>query len=61
MPRRQSHNNPQIIRLYEDFLGEPNSHKAHDLLHTHYTDRSKVQTESISATKKKLTLTDQSA
>ncbi|WP_276819597.1 [FeFe] hydrogenase, group A [Mailhella massiliensis] len=61
MPRRQSHNNPQIIRLYEDFLGEPNSHKAHDLLHTHYTDRSKVQTESISATKKKLTLTDKSA
>ncbi|WP_273524285.1 [FeFe] hydrogenase, group A [Mailhella massiliensis] len=61
MPRRQSHNNPQIIRLYEDFLGEPNSHKAHELLHTHYTDRSKVQTESISATKKKLTLTDKSA
>ena len=60
MPRRQSHNNPQIIRLYEDFLGEPNSHKAHELLHTHYTDRSKVQTESIAATKKKLTLTDHS-
>ncbi len=60
MPRRQSHNNPQVIRLYEDFLGEPNSHKAHDLLHTHYSDRSKVQTETISATKKKLTLTDQS-
>ena len=60
MPRRQSHNNPQVIKLYEDFLGEPNSHKAHELLHTHYTDRSKVQTESISATKKKLTLTDQS-
>ena len=61
MPRRQSHNNPQVIRLYDEYLGEPNSHKAHDLLHTHYSDRSKVQTESISATKKKLTLTDQSA
>ena len=61
MPRRQSHNNPQVISLYKDYLGEPNSHKAHELLHTHYTDRSKVQTESISATKKKLTLTDQSA
>lgn len=61
MPRRQSHNNPQVIKLYEDFLGEPNSHKAHELLHTHYTDRCRVQTESISATKKKLTLTDQSA
>ncbi len=61
MPRRQSHNNPQIKKLYEEFLGEPNSHKAHELLHTHYTDRSKVQTETISATKKKLTLTDRSA
>ncbi len=61
MPRRQSHNNPQVIRLYEDYLGEPNSHKAHELLHTHYSDRSKTQTESITATKKKLTLTDQSA
>ena len=61
MPRRQSHNNPQVVSLYRDFLGEPNSHKAHELLHTHYTDRSKIQTESISATKKKLTLTDHSA
>ncbi|MBQ6555412.1 MAG: iron hydrogenase small subunit, partial [Firmicutes bacterium] len=36
---RQSHNNPQIIKLYEDFLGEPNSHKAHELLHTSYAAR----------------------
>ncbi len=33
---RVSHKNPQIIELYKDFLGEPNSHKAHELLHTHY-------------------------
>ena len=33
---RVSHKNPQIIELYEKFLGEPNSHKAHELLHTHY-------------------------
>ena len=33
---RQSHNNAQIKKLYEDFLGEPNSHKAHELLHTTY-------------------------
>ncbi|MCQ2505678.1 MAG: [FeFe] hydrogenase, group A [Lachnospiraceae bacterium] len=33
---RQSHNNPQVQALYKDFLGEPNSHKAHELLHTHY-------------------------
>jgi len=58
MPRRQSHLNPQVTQLYQDFLGEPNSHLAHDLLHTHYSDRSKVQKESITATKKKLTLTD---
>ena len=33
---RQSHNNTQIQQLYKEFLGEPNSHKAHELLHTHY-------------------------
>ncbi len=36
---RQSHNNPQIKQLYDEFLGEPNSHKAHELLHTHYSAR----------------------
>jgi len=36
---RQSHNNPQIKALYDEFLGEPNSHKAHELLHTHYNAR----------------------
>ncbi|MBQ9612384.1 MAG: iron hydrogenase small subunit, partial [Lachnospiraceae bacterium] len=36
---RQSHNNPQIIELYEKYLGEPNSHKAHELLHTSYAPR----------------------
>ena len=34
---RQSHNNPQIKALYDEFLGEPNSHKAHELLHTTYS------------------------
>ena len=33
---RQSHNNTQVQQLYKEFLGEPNSHKAHELLHTHY-------------------------
>ncbi|MCR5422529.1 MAG: [FeFe] hydrogenase, group A [Bacilli bacterium] len=36
---RQSHNNPQIKELYEKFLGEPNSHLAHELLHTTYAGR----------------------
>ncbi|GIW49362.1 MAG: hypothetical protein KatS3mg079_838 [Caloramator sp.] len=39
MPIRKSHKNPYIIRLYEEFLGKPNSHKAHELLHTHYVKR----------------------
>ena len=36
---RQSHNNKQIQALYKDYLGEPNSHKAHELLHTSYKAR----------------------
>jgi len=36
---RQSHNNPQIKAIYEEFFGEPNSHKAHELLHTTYAAR----------------------
>ena len=36
---RVSHKNPQIIELYKDFLGEPNSHKSHELLHTTYKAR----------------------
>ena len=38
---RQSHNNTQIQQLYKEFLGEPNSHKAHELLHTSYKGRVK--------------------
>lgn len=33
---RKSHQNPSIIKLYEEFLGKPGSEKAHHLLHTHY-------------------------
>ena len=33
---RQSHKNTQVQELYKEFLGEPNSHKAHELLHTTY-------------------------
>ena len=38
-PVRVSHENPYIIQLYKDFLGEPNSEKAHHLLHTEYFER----------------------
>ncbi len=36
---RCSHHNPMITRIYEDFLGKPLSHKAHELLHTTYKER----------------------
>jgi NADH-quinone oxidoreductase subunit G/NADP-reducing hydrogenase subunit HndD len=41
MPLRKSHKNPEIIALYENYLGEPNGHKAHELLHTHYSAKDK--------------------
>lgn len=39
-PIRKSHENPYVIKLYEEFLGKPLSEKSHHLLHTHYFDRS---------------------
>ena len=36
---RQSHHNTQVQKLYEEYLGKPNSHKAHAVLHTHYNAR----------------------
>ena len=38
---RKSHKNPEITAIYEDYLGEPGSHKAHELLHTSYVARKK--------------------
>lgn len=37
---RKSHENPYIKKLYEEYLGKPLGHKAHELLHTQYFDRS---------------------
>ena len=39
MPLRKSHENPEVVAIYKEFLGSPNSHKSHDLLHTHYVER----------------------
>ncbi|MDO5553589.1 MAG: NADH-dependent [FeFe] hydrogenase, group A6 [Planctomycetia bacterium] len=36
---RVSHKNEEVARLYSEFLGEPNGHKSHELLHTEYTKR----------------------
>jgi len=38
-PVRKSHKNPEIKKLYEDYLKEPNSHLSHKLLHTHYVKK----------------------
>lgn len=41
LPVRKSHMNPDIKTIYAEYFGEPNSHKAHEILHTEYTARSK--------------------
>ena len=40
--RRKSHENPDIIKLYEEYLGKPLGEKSHHLLHTHYFKRHKI-------------------
>ncbi|NLC32425.1 MAG: 4Fe-4S dicluster domain-containing protein [Clostridiales bacterium] len=42
-PLRRSHLNSEVLRAYRDFLGEPNSHKAHELLHTSYSAKPKYK------------------
>ena len=39
MVLRKSHENPDVVAIYKDFLGKPNSHLSHELLHTHYVER----------------------
>jgi NADP-reducing hydrogenase subunit HndD len=39
MPIRKSHENPRVKMLYDEYFEKPGSHKAHELLHTHYTKR----------------------
>ncbi len=36
---RAAHHNEDVKHLYQEFLGEPLSHKSHELLHTHYESR----------------------
>ncbi|GLC31864.1 NADH-dependent [FeFe] hydrogenase, group A6 [Clostridium omnivorum] len=38
---RKSHKNPYIMKIYDEFLIEPNGHLSHELLHTRYVKRSK--------------------
>lgn len=39
LPLRKSHENPEVIAVYKEFLTSPNSHKSHELLHTQYVER----------------------
>ena len=39
MPLRKSHDSPVIKVLYDEYFGKPGSHKAHEVLHTHYVKR----------------------
>jgi len=39
---RKSHENPYVKALYDEYFGEPCGHKAHELLHTHYQKREKI-------------------
>ncbi len=41
MKMRKSHENPAVQQLYKEYLGEPNSHKAHEILHTSYIPRNR--------------------
>lgn len=39
---RKSHQSPAVIRIYDEYLGEPNGHKSHHLLHTTYSQKPKL-------------------
>jgi iron-only hydrogenase group A len=39
---KRSYENPDVIRVYKEYLGEPLSEKSHELLHTHYKPRCPV-------------------
>lgn len=39
LPLRKSQDNPNVKRLYKEYFDHPGSHKAHELLHTHYAPR----------------------
>jgi len=39
LPIRRSHQNPRVLKMYEEYFEKPGGHKSHKLLHTHYTAR----------------------
>ena len=44
---RKSHENPEIIKLYKEFLGEPMGNKSHELLHTEYFNKNKKRDKNL--------------
>jgi NADP-reducing hydrogenase subunit HndD len=53
LPIRKSHDNPEVKLIYEKFLGEPNGHKSHELLHTQYVARDPYTRQELLGGKKK--------
>lgn len=47
MTMHRAQDNPFVNELYKVLLDEPNSHKAHELLHTHYQSRKRIEDEEI--------------
>ena len=41
-PMRKSHENPAVLEVYENYFKKPLSHKAHELLHTHYEPKERL-------------------
>ena len=37
---RRSHENPAVVKIYQEYLEKPGSHKAHEILHTKYKEKS---------------------
>ncbi|MGE5399706.1 MAG: NADH-dependent [FeFe] hydrogenase, group A6 [Ignavibacteriales bacterium] len=44
---RKSHENEAVKTIYKEFFKEPNSHKAHEILHTEYTDRKQLLKDKV--------------
>lgn len=45
MPIRKSHDNPFVQKVYQEYLGEPGGHKAHEVLHCTYVPQKRYRTD----------------
>ena len=51
--KRKSHENPEVKKLYDEYLKTPGGELSHELLHTHYTDRSHSTVPAYSVAERK--------